>query len=67
MKHIQNFDSFIFESRGISRPVFGALKKYIQEAGEDANYQEAKEVVAQEVDGWDLSEDDFEEAKKKFS
>lgn len=66
MKHISSFETFLFESKGISRPIYGILKNYFDQNGEDANYQDAKEVVAQEADGWDLSKEDFEEAKDKF-
>jgi hypothetical protein len=65
-KHIQSFDNFILESKGISRPIFGILKQYFADKGSEASFEDAKEIVADQVEGWDLSKEDFEEAKKKF-
>jgi len=66
MKHVKNFEKFIFESKGISRPIFGILKKYFADNKTEADFEDAKKIVADQVEGWDLSKSDFEEAKQEF-
>ena len=52
------------EAEGVSRAVYGALKSFFDEHGKDASYDQAKAYVASKVKGWELSKEDFEEAKE---
>jgi len=67
MKHVKNFGSFINEARGISHAIYDVLKDYVEDKRKKASYEEAKKIVAKEVEDWDLSKEDFEEAMKKFA
>lgn len=51
------------EAEGINPAIYNQLK-YCIEHGH--SYSESKQHVAKEVDGWNLSMEDYNEAKKKF-
>lgn len=51
------------EAEGINPAIYDQLKHCIEHGH---SYAEAKEHVAQAADGWDLSMEDYNEAKKKF-
>lgn len=65
MKNILDFNNWnsVNEAEGVSKPAFGALKKFFQD-NPKGSYDEAKKYVADHVDGWDLTEEDYNEAKK---
>jgi hypothetical protein len=67
MKHVNNFENFLNESKGIARVIYSPLEKFFKEHGKDASYEKAKKAIGTEVEGWDLSHDDYKEAEKKFS
>jgi hypothetical protein len=51
------------EGAGINPAIHDQLKDCVEKGH---SYEEAKQHVADAVDGWDLSMEDYEEAKKKF-
>ncbi len=51
------------EGAGINPAIFDQLKDCIEKGH---SYEEAKQHVADAVDGWELSKEDYEEGKKKF-
>ena len=61
MNRVKDFTTFINESKGVAPVIYAPLKKYINSKGEDASYEEAKKHIADEVEGWDLSKEDFDE------
>jgi len=72
MEKIMTFDTWVTieeakktlsEAEGVSKAIFGTLQNFFDEYGE-GSYEQAKEYVASKVKGWDLSQEDFEEAKK---
>lgn len=72
MDKVMNFESWsssrnntkIEEAKGISPAVFPHLEDCIKKHGKDCTYEMAAEYVASKVDGWKLSKEDYEEAKK---
>ena len=64
MKNVLNFDNWkINEAAGIAPPVFNALKDFFVKTP-DGSYDDAKKHVAEVVKDWELSKEDYEEAKK---
>ena len=64
MKNVMNFNDWntVNEAEGVSKAAFSALEKFFGE-NPDGSYEEAKKFVADHVEGWDLSQEDYEEAK----
>jgi hypothetical protein len=65
MENIKAYSDFLFEKQGISPAIYSELKKYFQE-NNDTSFEGAKEYVSKKSKGWELSEEDFEEAEKNF-
>jgi hypothetical protein len=72
MKSVLNFESWkeireakVSEAEGIAPAVYKVLQDFFKEHG-DGEFEQAKDYVASKVKGWDLSREDFEEAKKKL-
>jgi hypothetical protein len=65
MENLKNYSNFLFERAGISSAIYKPLKDYFEET-DSPNFFIAKKYVASKVDGWELSKEDFNEAKKKF-
>lgn len=65
MENLKNYSSFLNEKKGINRAIYGVLKDYFK-GDETPSFFIAKKYVSSKVKGWDLSKEDFEEAKKKF-
>lgn len=64
MKNLLNFENWkINEAAGIAPPVFNALKDFFKKTP-DGSYDDAKKHVAELVKDWELSKEDYEEAKK---
>jgi hypothetical protein len=66
MEHIVNYDSFMNESAGIHPAIFKELKAYFENSGKKANFEGAKKEILSKMPKWNLSKEDFEEAKKEF-
>jgi hypothetical protein len=65
MNHLQSFETYkeINEGKaGIHFAIRNKLVDYMKK-NPDAKYEDAKKHIAEVVKGWDLSKDDFEEAK----
>ena len=54
-----------FKGKGISFAIYGTLKGYFGSA-KTPNFEEAKAYIKSKKKNWDLSKEDFEEAKKEF-
>jgi hypothetical protein len=68
MENIIDFETFITESKivesdGIHPAIRQKLVDYIKE-NPKASYAEARNFISDNIKGWKLSEEDFEEAKK---
>jgi hydroxymethylpyrimidine pyrophosphatase-like HAD family hydrolase len=65
MEKVLSFDSWkeLNEKKGVSRAIQGHLMDFLKKHGEDASFEDAKEFISDKVDGWELSMEDFEEAK----
>ena len=66
MKHIRNFETFVNESNEELESTDLTLESYLEEAGENANYDDAMDYLAENVTESELTEDEFEEAKAAF-
>ena len=55
------------ESEGVSRAIMGHLEDFLSKSGKDASFEEASQYIASKVKGWELSKEDFEEAKEMMS
>lgn len=62
---LKSFDEFINEGKGVSKAVFNHLSAFFGEHGAEGSFEDAKKYVASKVEGWDLSKEDYEEAKKE--
>ena len=67
MKNLIRYEKFhiserLDEKKGIHHAIRGILVDFMKE-NPDATYKEASSHVAQHVQGWKLSKDDFNEAK----
>ena len=56
-------EGYVEEAEGINPAIYKQLKHCVEHGH---TYEQAKEHVAQAVDGWHLSMEDWNEAKKKF-
>ena len=70
MQNIQKYADYIFEKRivekkGISPAIYKDLEEYFN-SSKRHSYAEAQKFIHAKKKGWNLSEEDFEEAKKKF-
>lgn len=65
MKNIFEFETFKEMNEGKAGIHFAIRNKLVDfvKKNPKAEYTEAKEYIAKEVKGWDLSKDDFDEAK----
>lgn len=68
MENIKSFESFsgagsIHESKGIHRAIYDKLVGFLNE-NPDADFEDAKKHISSHVKNWNLSKDDFNEAKK---
>jgi hypothetical protein len=64
MKNLMNFNDWntLNEAEGVSKAAFSALEKFFGE-NPDGSFEDAKKYVADQVEGWDLSQEDYDEAK----
>ena len=65
MENLQEYENFLNEGKGISFAIYGTLKGYFGSA-KTPNFEEAKAYIKSKKKNWDLSKEDFEEAKKEF-
>ena len=66
MKNVLNFENWknLNEAEGVAPVVFNALKDFFGKTP-DGSYEDAKKHVADQVKDWELSKEDYEEAKKE--
>ena len=67
MENIKEYQNFIFEAgkAGISPAIYKQLEEYFQSTSKPT-FKGAQAHIAKTKKGWQLSQDDFTEAKKKF-
>ncbi len=65
MENIKDYHDFLFEKKGISPAIYKDLETFFDNVKYPA-YKEAKAYIAKTQKGWDLSQEDYEEAKKMF-
>lgn len=67
MKNLIHFDSFSKINEGSAEGIHPAVREkllsYLKE-NPKATYAEARDHIGETLKGWNLSEDDFEEAQK---
>ena len=59
------FEKQIVEKKGISPAIYKDLEEYFASSGKHS-FAGAQKFIHAKKKGWNLSEEDFEEAKKKF-
>ena len=52
------------ESEGVSRAILGHLGDFFKKEGKDASFEKASQYISSKVEGWELSKEDFKEAKE---
>jgi hypothetical protein len=65
MENIQKYEDFLNEGKGISFAIYKDLQSYFSSA-KSPNYEDAKSYIKTKKKNWDLTKEDFEEAKKEF-
>lgn len=70
MENIKKYADYIFEKKivekaGISPAIYKDLEEYFS-SDKKHSYADAQKYIHTKKKGWNLSEEDFEEAKKKF-
>jgi hypothetical protein len=68
MDNIQNYISFLNEkkeTKGISIAIYNDLKEYFEKT-KSPSFEDAAKYISKMKKGWKLSQNDFDEAKKKF-
>lgn len=66
MRNIKLFENFVNESKGIHPAIYSHMERFFKKEGSKGTYAKAKEYIASKMKDWNLSKDDFNEAKKKF-
>ena len=67
MKNIKLFETFVGESKGIHPAIYSHLERFFKKHGNKGSFNQAKEYVASKMKDWELSKDDYTEAKKRFA
>jgi len=62
MENIKNYTTFVNEAKGIHPAIRQTLTEMLAK-NPKCTYAMAKKAIASEVKGWELSKEDFEEAK----
>jgi len=65
MDKIKSFDGFVNEKKGLSPAIYKSLKDYFSTAS-SPNMKGAQAHLDKTNHGWNLSDEDFEEAKGMF-
>lgn len=70
MENIKKFTDFIFEKKvvekeGISPAIYKDLEEFFSGSGKHS-FSDAQKFIMSKKKGWKLSQEDFDEAKKKF-
>lgn len=65
MENIKIYEAYIAETKGIHPAIYSHLEKFFKK-NEKGTYAEAKEFIKSKLKDWDLSKEDYAEAKKRF-
>ena len=65
MENIQSYENFLNEKEGISVVIYKDLKEYF-EKDKSPNFVKAKDFIKKKNKGWELSKEDYQEARKEF-
>lgn len=65
MENLKDYHDFLFEKKGISPAIYKDLEIFFDSVKYPA-YEEAKAYIAKTHKDWELSKEDYDEAKKMF-
>jgi hypothetical protein len=65
MENIETYENFLNEGKGISFAIYNDLKSYFTST-KSPNFEGAKDFIKTKKKNWNLTKEDFEEAKKEF-
>lgn len=65
MENLQKYEEFLNEAKGISFAIYNDLKSYFSST-KSPNFEDAKSFIKTKKKNWNLTKEDFEEAKKEF-
>jgi hypothetical protein len=65
MRNIKIFETYIAEKKGIHPAIYSHLEKFFKKNAK-GTFAEAKEYLKPKMKDWNLSKDDYTEAKKRF-
>ena len=65
MENLETYENFLNEGKGISFAIYGTLKGYFGSA-KSPSFEDAKAYIKTKKKNWNLTKEDFEEAKKEF-
>jgi hypothetical protein len=65
MKNIKIFENYISEKKGIHPAIYSHLENFFKKKTK-GTFEEAKEYIKSKMKDWDLSRDDYSEARKRF-
>ena len=65
MKNIKIFETYISEKKGIHPDIYSHLEKFFKKNAK-GTFAEAKEYLKPKMKDWNLSKDDYAEAKRMF-
>ena len=65
MENLHAYEDFLNEGKGISFAIYGTLKGYFGST-KTPNFEEAKAYIKTKKKNWNLTKEDFEEAKREF-
>ena len=65
MEHLKEYNEYLFEKKGISPAIYKELEMFFGSV-KNPSYKNAKLFIGETNKGWELSEEDYKEAKAKF-
>jgi hypothetical protein len=65
MENLKEYEDFLNEAKGISFAIYRDLEEYFKK-DKSPSFSKAKTFIKSRKKNWNLTEEDFEEAKKEF-
>jgi hypothetical protein len=65
MENLKKYEEFLNEAKGISFAIYNDLKEYFTK-DKSPSFAKAKSFIKAKKKNWNLTKEDFEEAKKEF-
>ncbi len=66
MKNLKLYEQFLSEGKGIHPALYSHLKNFFKK-NPKGTFKDAQEAVKTKMKDWELSKDDYSEAKKQFA